>query len=1211
MNNIVQTLVCLLLCCFFCGKNTAQTPNASIATWKDNNKSAYTIVHDDYSNYVTGIYDYAYPNATQRGIKICFGAITSFCNETEWVKARTMITQGGHECVNHSHSHFCAVCSSNANTCVTNFGCDGFTTYSAPNFTNELQQSDSLIFANTGVKPRFFIHPYDNYTTEQMDYLKTLGYLGTRGGLQLTYNTPNYTDPYFMNYYVYGPFNQLTLAELNAALDETITARGHAVREFHGINDGSWGQVPLDTYISHLDYLKSKMDAKLMWSATISDVMTYKMQREVYETATNYNPLTGVLAVNFNQNLANLKGISPSLFTPSVMTTPITLNIDVIGISETLPLNAVQNNQPIFFIKKDNILSLNVYPHNGQVTLNFDLCGSDNIPPVFTNCPTNINILTTQSTAVASWIIPTASDNCTTLPTLTTTHASGTAFPLGETTVTYTATDAKNNVSTCSFLVKVIFANPCDTDSVKPVFTNCPNNIILTTSGNSTVVNWTPPTASDNCTTPPSVISTHNTGSVFPVGETTVTYTATDAKNNIETCSFKININLINACDADTVKPVFANCPANIVLSTSGTNAVANWSAPSVSDNCTTTPSVISSHNSGTAFPIGETTVIYTATDAKNNAETCIFKVNVNFINPCDTDTVKPIFNNCPANITLTTTGTTAVATWDLPTVTDNCTLTPSVTGTHLRGSAFPLGETTVSYTATDAKNNVGVCTFKINIVSTNNCANDIVRPVFSNCPNNINLTTTETSAIATWTLPTASDNCTTTPSVISTHNSGWAFPIGTTTVTYRADDANGNFSTCAFTVTVTLSQVNPCDNDVVKPVFTNCPANISLTTTGTTANATWTPPTATDNCTIPPSVSSTYNSGTAFPIGTTTVTYTATDAKNNTQTCTFTVIVTSVTTSPQDLALSIKIDRSRISRYRAIAFTISVKNTGNAAFTNVLVKFPLLSGVSSNGVATASHGIWQEFRNGVRMTEWSIPNLPANTTATLRVPTYIAYIPSGSVFTSTLINSTPVDIIATNNKASIAHIPFGLSLLSANTLEIDAAAEPQRIRIDWVSETDESLDYFAVQKIDTSFGDFKDLEIIDNVGKVDILQHHTVYDAQPTIGDNFYRLKQVFTSGRVVFSDVKKVVFGETPFFSIYPNPTDSELNINLKHYKGKNVEVHLYNTIGQEVFTKMLENVGDTPYIFNISKLNEGQYLIRVVSKGKNDAVKMVSKL
>jgi hypothetical protein len=1016
------------------------------------------------------------------------------------------------------------------------------------------------------------------------------------------------------------------------------------------------------------------------------------MQREVYETLTAYNAQTGVLSVNFNQNLANLKGVSTSLFTPSVFTTPITLNIDVAGIAGTLPLTAIQNNKPISFIKNGNIISLNVYPHDGQVIFNIDLCGSDIINPVFTNCPSNINVTTSGTTAVAYWGVPTATDNCTANPTITTTHASGTSFPIGETTVTYTATDvkfntatcsfkvnvsainpcetdlvppvfnncpnniilttsgnstvvnwtpptatdnctttpsvfsthnagsvfpvgettvtytaldAKNNVATCSFKITINLINACDADTEKPVFNNCPNNIILTTSGNNTVVNWTPPTATDNCTTTPSVISTHNAGSVFPVGETTVTYTATDAKNNVGTCSFKITINLLNACDADTVKPVFTNCPNNIILTTSGSSAIANWTPPTASDNCTTTPSVFSSQNSGSVFQIGEKIVTYTATDAKNNIGTCAFKVTVNYISPCANDTIKPVFNNCPANITLTTSGTTAVATWNLPTVTDNCSLTPSVTGTHLRGSAFPIGETIVTYTATDSKNNGTICSFKINVVSTNNCANDIVKPVFSNCPANINLTTTGIEAVATWVTPTATDNCTANPTILNTHNSGFAFSIGTTTVTYRADDTNGNFSTCAFTVTVTAVQLNPCDNDVVKPVLTNCPTNIILSTTGTTATANWAAPTATDNCTIPPSVFSTHNSGFAFPIGVTTVTYTAFDAKNNTQTCSFTVTVLKI---DADLGLSMSAIRGSGTRQNMADFMVNIKNTGTTAFTNITVKIPFPEAAYTSGTALGNLGDWRQWRNGVRVTEWTMPILAPNATAFLNIPLDLTKLGKDSIITAYILSSTPLDANTVNNSVSIGLSQVPLALLSAHLLEIDASIELKKVKIDWTSRSIENIDYFILQKMDTISGDFKDLELVKSAG-FENLQHHAAYDAQPNEGENFYRIKQVFSSGRIVYSTVKKVAFGNVSLFNVYPNPTDSELNIDFTNYKGKNVEVHLYNTIGQEVFTKMLENVGDTPYTFDISKLNEGQYLIRVVSKGRADAVKMVS--
>jgi HYR domain/GEVED domain len=363
-----------------------------------------------------------------------------------------------------------------------------------------------------------------------------------------------------------------------------------------------------------------------------------------------------------------------------------------------------------------------------------------------------------------------------------------------------------------------------------------------------------------------------------------VIYTATDAKNNKATCSFTVTVS--NPCANDTIKPVFDICPPNITKTTADTAAIATWTPPTATDNCGV-PSLSSTHNSGNSFRIGTTTVIYTATDAKNNKATCSFTVTVS--NPCANDTTKPVFDICPPNITKTTADTAAIATWTPPTATDNCGV-PSVSSTHNSGNSFRIGTTTVVYTATDAKNNKATCSFTVTV--SNPCANDTTKPVFDICPPNITKTTADSAAIATWTPPTATDNCGV-PSVSSTHNSGNSFKIGTTTVIYTATDAKNNKATCSFTVTVS----NPCANDTTKPVFANCPANISSIATGGTATATWTAPTATDNCGVP-SLSSTHNSGATFPIGTTAVIYTATDAKNNKNTCTFNVIVSPANTN-------------------------------------------------------------------------------------------------------------------------------------------------------------------------------------------------------------------------------------------------------------------------------------------------------------------------
>src|SRR5690606_10661428 len=98
--------------------------------------------------------------------------------------------------------------------------------------------------------------------------------------------------------------------------------------------------------------------------------------------------------------------------------------------------------------------------------------------------------------------------------------------------------------------------------------------------------------------------------------------------------------------------------------------------------------------------------------------------------------------------------------------------------------------------------------------------------------------------------------------------------------------DSSNNMTSCSFTVSVA---------DNTPPVISGCPANITVQTGPgrTTCNqtASWTPPTATDNCGAV-STGASPLPGAAFLVGTTTVTYTFTDASNNTSTCAFNVPV-------------------------------------------------------------------------------------------------------------------------------------------------------------------------------------------------------------------------------------------------------------------------------------------------------------------------------
>jgi HYR domain/Subtilase family len=119
---------------------------------------------------------------------------------------------------------------------------------------------------------------------------------------------------------------------------------------------------------------------------------------------------------------------------------------------------------------------------------------------------------------------------------------------------------------------------------------------------------------------------------------------------------------------------------------------------------------------------------------------------------------------------------------------------------------------------------------------------------------------------------------------------SGSFFPVGVTTVTCTTTAGPA----CTFTVTVQDTQ----------PPSITCPPNQTAVTDQNTCPApacqtvNFPPPTASDNC---PGVIVVCNppSGSCFPIGTTTVTCTATDASGNTSNCSFTV--TTFDTALQD----------------------------------------------------------------------------------------------------------------------------------------------------------------------------------------------------------------------------------------------------------------------------------------------------------------------
>ncbi len=107
-------------------------------------------------------------------------------------------------------------------------------------------------------------------------------------------------------------------------------------------------------------------------------------------------------------------------------------------------------------------------------------------------------------------------------------------YSKGMTNVTLTVTDNKGASSSCSAAVTVVDKQP-------PTITCPAPQLVDSTGPNGAAVSFSP-TASDNCAGPVAVSYTPPSGSVFPVGSTSVTCAATDVSQNTSTCSFTVTV---------------------------------------------------------------------------------------------------------------------------------------------------------------------------------------------------------------------------------------------------------------------------------------------------------------------------------------------------------------------------------------------------------------------------------------------------------------------------------------------------------------------------------------------------------------------------------------------------------------------------------------------------------------------------------------------
>jgi len=378
-------------------------------------------------------------------------------------------------------------------------------------------------------------------------------------------------------------------------------------------------------------------------------------------------------------------------------------------------------------------------------------------------------------------------------------------YPLGDTTVIFTATDEFNNSRTCETVVRIV-------DTTLPTIV-CPDDQLKECDGpTGNQFDDLIATATDLChpvtvinlsefdDTPPQ--GDADASGRYPVGPYTIRFEAHDEAGNIAVCH-----TVVTALDSTPPDP---ECPDDPMKECTGPGgAFVEPLTASATDLCS--DFIIENNSpfdesfpfgdedaSGT-YPIGTTRVTFVVTDlffdGNRNGACCTADVSV-------VDTVPPDLSS-PDRVAAECTGPNGApividaAAGDLcstPTVTNNSPFDESgPIGDDDASGVYPLGSTPVIFRATD---DAGNRAFRVSIVE----VEDTVAPIIT-CPAPMQLQADDNCAADAPFGPQVADLCDPDPEL--TRRPNGPYRLGTTDVIFLASDTWGNAAECPTAVTV------------------------------------------------------------------------------------------------------------------------------------------------------------------------------------------------------------------------------------------------------------------------------------------------------------------------------------------------------------------------------------------------------------------------
>ena len=178
---------------------------------------------------------------------------------------------------------------------------------------------------------------------------------------------------------------------------------------------------------------------------------------------------------------------------------------------------------------------------------------------------------------------------------------------------------------------------------------------------------------------------------------------------------------------------------------------------------------------------------------------------------------------------------------------------------------------------------------------------------------------------------------------------------------------------------------------------------------------------------------------------------------------------------------------------------------------------------------------------------------------------------------------------------------PCGLPI---ELISFNGICEGRETYFYWSTNSESDNDYFTLEQSKNGL-EFTGIKTIDGAGNSTSLLHYDVTITQSEEEYTYYRLKQTDFNGDSEYSDIIHIACSDnSEEVLLFPNPTNSVINIDLKEEVEGDFTVKIYDLLGKEVKSVNYYKEKKLNITLKISDLINGQYFVKVQRNqdGKN---------